>query len=180
MMEWRVSHEALHTGVVDLVGAAKDIMVSKVKGKRVWLLLATVMALLASAQGAAQHSLKGVIDAVVQNGPESQLPAHLSLVLGLNKGELGTAVKQAVMRDGALVRTFNVRTTNHDDVVMMAYDEQSRSMKAYLVSPAGKLLKAVAYKAGAPATERSRAEAQGDFAAEIKFWTETAHLPAAK
>jgi hypothetical protein len=180
MMEWRVGHEDHPTGVVDFVGAAKDNTVSKVKGSRAWLLLGTLVAALASAQGAAQHPLKGVIDAVVQNGPESQLPAHLSLVLGLNKGELGTAVKQAVMRDGAVVRTFNVRTTNHDDVVMMTYDEQSRSMKAYLVSPAGKLLKAVAYKAGAPATERSRAEAHGDFAAEIKFWTETAHLPAAK
>jgi len=150
----------------------------KINGRRAWPLIAVVMAAFAAAQGAPQ-SLKGVIEVVVQNGPESQLPAHLSLVLGLNKGELGTAVKQAVMRDGAIVRTFNVRTTNHADVVMMAYDEQSRSMKAYLVSPAGKLLKAVAYQAGAPATERSAADAHGDFAAEIKFWTETAHLPVA-
>ncbi|HEY4968375.1 MAG TPA: hypothetical protein VII35_00625 [Steroidobacteraceae bacterium] len=140
--------------------------------------MTAMMAAPASAQGAPQP-LKSVIDAVVQNGPVNQLPAHLSLVLGLNEGEQGPAVKQAAMRDGTLVRTFNVRIANHDDVVMMAYDEQSRSMKAYLVSAKGKLRKAVAYQAGAPATERSAAEARGDFANEIKFWTETAHLPAA-
>ena len=150
----------------------------KVYGTRAWPLIAVAMAALASAQGA-PHSLKGVIDAVVQKGPDNQLPAHLSLVLGINKGEQATAVKQAVMRDGTTVRTFNVRTANHDDVVMMAYNEQSRSMKVYLVSPGGKLLKAVAYQAGAPATERPAAEARRDFANEIKFWTESAHLTGA-
>jgi hypothetical protein len=118
-----------------------------------------------------------MIAAVLQKGPNNELPAHLALVLGINKGEQATPVKQAVMRDGATVRTFNVRASNHDDVVMMAYNEQSRSMKAYLVSPEGKLLKAVAYQAGAPATQRSEAEARGDFAAEIKFWTESVRLP---
>lgn len=164
----------------------------KVKKKSVWSLVAIMavtatiamtatiaitgmMAAPASAQAASQP-LQSVIDAVVQNGPVNRLPAHLSLVLGLNEGEQGPAVKQAVMRDGTLVRTFDVRIANHGDIVMMAYDEQSRSMKAYLVSAKGKLRKAVAYQAGAPATERSAGEARGDFAKEIKFWTETAHL----
>ena len=159
----------------------------KVTRKSVWPLTAIIammamtamlamMAAPASAQGAPQP-LKSVIDAVVQNGPVNQLPAYLSLVLGLNEGELGPAVKQAVMRDGSLVRTFNVRIANHGDVVMMAYDEQSRSMKAYLVSDKGKLRKAVAYQAGAPAAERSAAEAQGDFVKEIKFWTDFSRKP---
>jgi hypothetical protein len=152
--------------------------VRKFNGKRAWPLVAVVMAAFVSAQGA-PHSLKVAIDAVVKNGLDSQLPAHVSQVLGLNKGELPTPVKQAVMRDGAIVRTFNVRVADHD-VVLMAYDEQNRSMKAYRVSPGGKLLKAVAYQAGAAATERSAADANGDFAAEIKFWTETAHLGTAK
>jgi hypothetical protein len=155
--------------------------VRKVNERRVWSLVAVALASLAlasfaSAQGA-PHSLKGVIDAVVQKGLDSKLPAHLSLVLGLNKGEQATPMKQAVMRDGTTVRTFNVRTSKHDDVVMMTYNEQSRSMKAYLVSPDGKLLKAVAYQAGAPATQRSAAEARSDFAAEIKFWTEPVRMP---
>jgi hypothetical protein len=150
---------------------------------RTWPLIAIVLAAVTLAAVAAAQgppaSLKSVIDTVVRNGPDSQLPAHLSLVLGLNKGELGTPVKQAVMRDGAIVRTFNVRTSNHDDVVMMAFDEQKKSMKAFLVTPGGHLRKAVAYQAGAAATERSATEAHGDFAAELKFWTQTAHLPAA-
>jgi hypothetical protein len=153
-------------------------LVRKVDGTRAWPLVAIALAALASAQGA-PHSLNGVIDAVVQKGPDSQLPAHLSLVLGLNKGEQATAVKQAVLRDGSTVRTLNVPTSNHNDVVMMAYNEQSRSMKAYLVSPGGKLLKAVAYQAGAPATQRLAAEARADFADELKFWTESAHLAGA-
>ena len=131
----------------------------------------------AAAQGSAPRPLQRVIDSVVQQGPDNALPAHLSLVLGINNGEQTTAVKQAVMRDGSTVRTFNVRTGNHDDVVMMVYDEQSRSTKAYLVSPEGKLRKAVAYQAGAAATERSAAEARVDLANELRFWTELMHRP---
>ena len=121
-----------------------------------------------SAHGTA--SLAGLIDDVIRKGPASQLPAHLSMVLGVSGIEQPTAVKQAVLRDGDTVRTFNVCTANHSKVVMITYNEQSRSSKAYLVSPAGNLRKAVSFRAGAPATERSPRDARGDFAAEIKFW----------
>jgi hypothetical protein len=123
---------------------------------------------MASAQAAA--SLEGLIEAVVRRGPDSQLPARLSVVLGVSRSEQPTAVKQAVLRDGDTVRTFNVCAANHADVVMITYNEQSRSSKVYLVSPAGALRKAVAFQAGAPAAERSLTEAHGDFASELKFW----------
>jgi hypothetical protein len=121
-----------------------------------------------SAHGTA--SLVGLIDDVIRKGPASQLPAHLSMVLGVSGIEQPTAVKQAVLRDGDTVRTFNVCTANHSDVVMITYNEKSRSSKAYLVSPEGNLRKAVSFRAGTPATERSSRDARGDFAAEIKFW----------
>ena len=131
-----------------------------------------------SAHGA-PRSLGDLIDAVIRQGPTSQLPAHLSVVLGVSRIEQPTAVKQAVMRETETVRTFNVCIANHDDVVMITYNEQSRASKAYLLSPEGKLRKAVSFQAGAPAIERSLQEARSDFAAEIKFWMDVEHPPAA-
>jgi hypothetical protein len=120
----------------------------------------------------ASGSLAGLIDQVVRNGPDSRLPAHLSVVLGVGKLEQETPVKQAVVRDGQTVRTFNVCTAKPADVVIMSYNEQTRSTKVYLVSAAGILRKAVSYQAGAPAIERSPAEARADFANEMQFWTD--------
>jgi hypothetical protein len=145
--------------------------VSNFTGIRRWLIVAFAMAAMLSAHGASK-SLAGLVDAVVAHGPESRLPAHLSVVLGISRTERETAVKQAVIRDGQMVHTFNVCTAKHDDVVMMTVNEQNHSTKAYLVSATGVLRKAVSYQAGAPANERSLAEASEDFANEIKFWTE--------
>lgn len=135
---------------------------------RIWV----AVALLSGAVGAlaASVSLQGLIDAVVRNGPESQLPAHAAVLLGVSTTEQSVPVKQAVKRSGSVVRTFNVPTTGQGDVVMMSYDEGSRFMKAYLVSRAGELRKAVSYRAGAPAEERTLSDARRDFADEIKFW----------
>ena len=131
-----------------------------------------------SAHGAAK-SLAELVEAVVAHGPESRLPAHLSMVLGISQAERETAVKQAIIRDGQTVHTFNVCAAKHDDVVMMSVNEQEHSTKAYLASAAGVLRKAVSYRAGAPANERSLAEARGDFANEIKLWTDFEHQSAA-
>jgi hypothetical protein len=57
-------------------------------------------------------------------------------------------------------------------VVILIYNEQTHSTKAYLSSPAGILRKAVSYQAGAPATVRDSAAARGDFAKEVDFWVE--------
>jgi hypothetical protein len=139
-------------------------------GSRSWLIVAVAMGAMFCAYGAAQ-SLSGLVDAVVAHGPESRLPAHLSVVLGISPTERETAVKQAIIRDGQTVHTFNVCAAKHDDIVMMSVNEQEHSTKAYLVSAAGVLRKAVSYQAGAPANERSLAEARDDFASEIKLWT---------
>ena len=148
----------------------------EVKAQMVWWLLASAMLSILPAHGAGS-SLATLVDAVLRKGPNSQLPAHLSAVLGVSRLEQATPVKQAVMRDGSVVRTFNVCTAHHGDIVLITYDEQSRSSKAYLVSPAGALRKAVSYQAGAPASERSHADAAHDFANEIKFWTDLENAP---
>jgi hypothetical protein len=139
-------------------------------GKQIWLAVIAALAAIAGAHGATR-TLQGLIDAVVRNGPDSQLPAHLSVVLGVSRTEGATAVKQAVVRDGDTVRTFNVCAANHDVVVMLTHDEHSQSTKAYLTSAAGKLRKAVYYQAGSAANERSLADARGDYAAELALWT---------
>jgi hypothetical protein len=151
-------------------------MVREVKAQTVWWLIAIAMVSILPVQGAG-GSLAKLVDAVLRNGPNSQLPAHLSVVLGVSRLEQATPVKQAVMRNGSVVRTFNVCTAHHDDIVLITYDEQSRSSKAYLVSPAGALRKAVSYQAGAPASERSLTDAARDFANEIKFWTDLENAP---
>jgi hypothetical protein len=145
--------------------------VSDFTGNRRWLIVAVAMAAMFSAHGAAK-SLAGLVDAVVAHGPESRLLAHLSVVLGISRAERETAVKQAIIRDGQTVHTFNVCAAKHDDVVIMSVNEQDHTTKAYLVTAAGVLRKAVSYQAGAPANERSLAEARGDFANEIKLWTD--------
>lgn len=120
----------------------------------------------------ADQPLAGLIEAVLHGGPDSQLPANLAAVLGLAKNGQPVTVKQGVARNGATVRTINVRAADRDDVVLMVYDEQSRSMNAFLTSAAGRLRKAVAYQAGDPARERAIAGARNDFVREVAFWTE--------
>ena len=128
---------------------------------------------------AAVPLLQPLIGAVLRNGPDSQLPAHLSLVLGISRVEQPVAVKQAVLREKSVVKTFLVSSVNHEDVVILSYDEESRSMRAYLTSASGALRKAVAYQAGAPAAVRAKADAAKDFNAEIHYWTSLARQPAA-
>ena len=146
-------------------------------GNRNWLMAAVAMAAMLSAH-AAPTSLAGLVDSVVAHGAESQLPAHLSVVLGISPSERETAVKQAVIRDGQMVHTFNVCTAKTDDIVIMSVDEKERATKAYRVTVAGVLRKAVSYHAGAPAIERSLTEARADFGKEMKFWIDIERGPA--
>ena len=148
----------------------------EVAGTRRWLALVITMLTLVSAH-AATRSLGVLIDTVINKGPDSQLPAHLSVVLGVSRTERATPVKQAVMRDGATVRTFNVSTAKHDEVVLINYNKLSHSSNAYRVSRTGELRKAVSYQAGAPAVERLLSEARDDFAIEITFWLDFASQP---
>jgi hypothetical protein len=139
-------------------------------GNRSWWVIIVALAAGLAAQGATTHVLKPLIDVVIRNGPDSQLPAHLSVIMGVSQLEQATAVKQAVVRDGATVRTFNVCVANQDDVVIIVYNEQSRFSKAYLSSATGTLRKALSFQAGAPATVRTLPAARDDFAKEMNFW----------
>jgi len=131
-----------------------------------------------SAHGAAP-SLAPLVDAVLAQGPRSTLPAHLSVVLGISAAESATAVKQAVVRDGHTVRTFNVRLAGPGDVVLMTVDEQDHATRAYLITVSGVLRKAVSYRAGAPAMQRNLMAVRADYASELKFWLDVEQRQAA-
>lgn len=139
-------------------------------GKLTWIIIAAAMMSPVLGQSGI-NQLAPVIDAVVKKGPSNQLPAHLSTVLGITQTEQPVPVKQAVMREAETVRTFNVCTANHADVVLAVYNEQSRSFKAYLIDAAGILRKAVAYQAGEAPSVRTLSEARRDFVQEVAFWT---------
>ena len=146
--------------------------------KRMWAAALIPVLSIWSAQ-AAVPLLQPLIGAVLRNGPDSQLPPHLSLVLGLSKSGQALPIKQAHLREGSVVRTFNVSTVDHEDVVLMSYDEQTRSTHAYLTSASGVMRMAVAYETGAQAVVRAKAEAAPDFRAELNRWTSLAKRPAA-
>lgn len=128
------------------------------------------LALAALAVHAADLALSSLIESTLKNGPDSRLPGHLSVVLGVSTVEQATPVKQAFRRNGTVVHTLNVCVGSHDRVVLLAYDEQRRAMKAYFMSADGVLRKAVSYEAGAPAEVRTVAAARADFTAELDAW----------
>lgn len=128
----------------------------------------------ASIKGKA-NPLALLIDAVKSQGPASSLPPHLSEVLKLNAQGQSTPVKQAFMRDGERVHTFNVRSDGSDDVVLMVFDTRTQATRAYLTGGPGKLRKAVSYQAGEAPTERSIEDARADFNTEVAFWSGLSH-----
>ena len=144
-------------------------------GKRIgWI---TAIVLVSWGANGADRTLSTLIDSTLKNGPDSRVPGHLSVVLGISPTEKPTPVKQAVNRKGVVVHTLNVCTGDHDRVVLLAYDEQRRITKAYLMSADGVLRKAVSYVAGAPAEVRSTDEARADFTAELNAWKSLLRKP---
>jgi NADPH-dependent glutamate synthase beta subunit-like oxidoreductase len=136
-----------------------------------------VLLIHAPAKGA-HPALDAVIDSVLRNGRNGQLPPHLSLVLGIGAGDAPLDVKQAVIRTGPEVRVFNVCVANHKDIVILRTNEEQRTTRAYLFSTAGKLRKAVSFVAAGPPQLTPAPEAKAALADELTFWTELNLQPA--
>ena len=119
----------------------------------------------------ARPGLDAVAQSVLHNGRDGQLPPHLSLVLGIAKGDAPLIVKQAVLRDGPKVRVFSVSVVDPNDIVILRTNEQERTTKAYLFSATGKLRLAVSYHAGEATQQIPTAVAIAESADEIKYWT---------
>lgn len=139
---------------------------------RLWGWIGGTLAALLSLQALADvPGFDAVARSVLQNGRDGQLPPHLSLVLGIGKGDAPLIVKEAVVRDGAKVRIFSVSVVNPKDIVTLLTDEQERTTKAYLLSATGKLRMAVYYRAGEPTQKIPTAAAIAESADEIRIWT---------
>lgn len=109
----------------------------------------------------------------LREGPSSQLPPHLTAVLGLagGSGTEGLAVRQLVVRDGFSVHTFNVGAAAPHAVVLMVADEAAHSNVAYLLTRRGQLRRAVGYQSGEPPQELSAKAAKSGLAAEVRLWS---------
>ena len=108
----------------------------------------------------------------LDNGFLTRLPPAVSVALGLAKPQEGTDVRQILTKHGHQVRTFNVSVANHADVIVLDLNAQSGATLAYLLSPDGKLRKAVSYQPpGGEAKTLSTAEAQAGFNQQRQYWS---------
>ena len=139
------------------------------KQTRAWAALACLLVI---APVSAETSwLRDLTDGALRQGLDAKLPPHLSAVLGLEAHEQSTPVRQIVARLDHQVRTFNVCSSNHQKLVIMTVNEQTQAVTAYLLSPGGKLRKAVSYSAGGAPQELSLVEARSGFSRELQYWS---------
>ena len=117
---------------------------------------------------------EGLVSEALTRGFEATLPPHVSMVLGLAHEGEKVVVRQLVERTEKKVRTFNVSVAHHRDIVVFLVDESAQSASAYLISPGGKLRKAVTYQSGGEPRLLTRAEAHGDFLREVRYWSQRA------
>jgi len=116
----------------------------------------------------------------LDSGFLSRLPPTVSVALGFAKGEEGAEVRQLLSKDGQKVRTFNVCTANHADIVIFDVNAHTGATVAYLLTADGQLRKAVSYQAGHEARELPAAEAKAGLSREQHFWSaRAAKSPAA-
>ncbi len=106
------------------------------------------------------------------SGYQAKLPPHLAMVLGLAPQGESIEVRQLVSRADQKVRTFNVSVAHHQDLVVFLVDERKQATVAYLLTPAGKLRKAVAYHTRGEPRELSASEAHAGLAREVRYWSE--------
>jgi len=137
--------------------------------------LAALACLLVIAPVSAETSwLRALTDQTLRQGADAKLPPHLSVVLGLEAKLQSTPVRQLVERVGHEVRTFNVCSSNHQKLVIMTVDEEKQAVTGYLLSPGGKLSKAVSYSPGGAPRELPLAEARSGFNRELQYWSHRA------
>ena len=133
------------------------------------LIFAVAMQLPAARAATGPSWVERLTQRALDGGASATLPPNLSEVLALTKSGTATPVRQLVVREGRIVRTFNVVGADHRKVVLLRVDEFAHAATALLVSPRGTLRKSVAYQAGESAHEVSAKDA--DFDGERRFWS---------
>jgi hypothetical protein len=124
----------------------------------------------APASAAAVGGVGALIAEAGRIGKEAKLPPHLVEVLGLGTHVGGLAVRQLALRQGSVVRTFNVSGENDRDIVIFDYNEATKATLVCLLSPAAKLRRAVTYIAGDAPHVLATPEARRRFGPELDYW----------
>jgi hypothetical protein len=139
-------------------------------------LLFTLVALLLSAAmpAGAVTPLSRVVDETLAAGSNAQLPAQLSVPLGLSRHGQPTPVLQLVGQTGQLRHRFCVSISHRHEILMLTEDDASHATNAYLLSVAGKLRKAVTQTGDGLPVTIPRAHAALAFAAERDYWSSPA------
>jgi hypothetical protein len=132
---------------------------------------------LAAALEAAAPWTDSLTQQALDTGFLTRLPPTVSEAFGLTKPKEGTEVRQLLTKQGHDVRTFNVSVANHADVVVLDLNAHSGATVAYLLSPDGKLRKAVSYQGNGEPKALSAADAQAGFNREKHYWSARAQKP---
>jgi hypothetical protein len=94
-------------------------------------------------------------------------------LLGISTTETSTPVRQLGFKNGDAVKTFNVCTADHHNVVLMSVAANHHAA-AYLMSSDGELRKAFVYEVGGETRQLRLSAADRDFLEERKLWFERA------
>lgn len=79
---------------------------------------------------------------------------------------------QSVVREGNLVKGFDVSVTNKNDIVLFVVDETAKDQTLYLTSPEGTLRKVVSVKAGEGKVVRPTEDDRKAFQKEKQAWVD--------
>jgi hypothetical protein len=130
------------------------------------------------ARGASPPWAQNLTQQALDSGFLTRLPPAVSVAFGLTKPDDGTEVRQLLTKDGHHIRTFNVGVANHADLVIYNLNAQTGAGLAYLLTPDGKLRKAVSVQAGKDVRPLAPADAQAGLGREARFWSARAHAGA--
>jgi hypothetical protein len=118
-----------------------------------------------------QKRLALAADVTSRNGFQAKLPPHISTLLGLSN-EQECPVMQSVVREGNLVKGFDVSLTNKNDIVLFVVDETAKDQTLYLTSPEGTLRKVVSVKGGMGKVTRATDDDRKAFQKEKQSWVD--------
>jgi hypothetical protein len=123
-----------------------------------------------NAAAAAAAGVGALVAEAGRNGQDARLSPNLTDVLGLGAHVGGLAVRQLAVHQGSEVRAFNVSAENSMDVVIYDYNESTRAMRVFLLTPAARLRRALTFTAGEAPHALAAPEARRSFAAELDYW----------
>jgi hypothetical protein len=117
--------------------------------------------------------LKGLVQEAVTSGKDAELSPHLSLLLGVSVSERTTPIRQLGIKSDDALRLFDVAQDNHAHIVLMSVSANNQ-VAAYLMTPGGRLLKAVFYQVGGETVVPTLGGAKATFKPLRDFWLEKA------